>query len=90
MSESRTKRSPLLSTPPSATRSPGNHRGYPTSNLALALSCAHNASMAFTQLFLGFLQPIAVGSAAVFALFLVLGLKTPRRSPALITRRTPR
>lgn len=68
----------------------GNHRGYTTSNLALALPCAHNAAMAFTQLFLGFLQPVAVGSAAVFALLLVLGLKTPRRSPALITRRTTR
>jgi hypothetical protein len=46
--------------------------------------------MAFTQLFLGFLQPVAVGSAAVFALFFLIGLKTPRRSPALITRRTYR
>jgi hypothetical protein len=46
--------------------------------------------MAFTQLFLVFLQPVALGSAAVFALLLVLGLKTPRRSPALITRRTTR
>jgi hypothetical protein len=46
--------------------------------------------MVFTQLFVGFLQPVAVGSAAVFALFLVIGLKTPRRSPALITRRTYR
>jgi hypothetical protein len=46
--------------------------------------------MAFTQLFLGFLQPVAVGSATVFALFVVIGLKTPRRSPVLITRRTTR
>jgi hypothetical protein len=46
--------------------------------------------MALTQVFLGFLQPVALGSAAVFALLLVLGLKPPRRSPALITRRTPR
>ncbi len=46
--------------------------------------------MAFTQVFLGFLQPVAFGSAAVFALLLVIGLKTPRRSPALITRRTIR
>ena len=46
--------------------------------------------MAFTQLFVGFLQPVAVGSAAVFALLLVIWLKTPRRSPSLITRRTTR
>ncbi len=46
--------------------------------------------MAFTQLFVGFLQPVAVGSAAVFALFFFIGLKTPRRSPAMITRRTTR
>ena len=46
--------------------------------------------MAFTQLFVGFLQPVAVGSAAVFALFFFIGLKTPRRSPALTTRKTSR
>jgi len=46
--------------------------------------------MAFTQLFVGFLQPVAVGSAVVFALFFLIGLKTPRRSPAVITRRTSR
>ena len=46
--------------------------------------------MAFTLVFLGFLQPVAFGSAAVFALLLFIGLKTPRRSPVLITRRTIR
>jgi len=46
--------------------------------------------MAFSQLFIGFLQPVALGSAAVLALFFALGLKTPRRSPALISRRTVR
>jgi hypothetical protein len=46
--------------------------------------------MAFTQLFLGFLQPVALGSAAVFALFLVIGIKTPRRSPVLINRKPSR
>jgi hypothetical protein len=46
--------------------------------------------MAFTQLFFGFLRPVALGSAAVFLLFFVIGLKTPRRSPAIITRRPPR
>jgi hypothetical protein len=46
--------------------------------------------MAFTQLFLGFLQPVALGSAAVFVLLFIIGLRTPRRSPFLATRRTSR
>jgi len=46
--------------------------------------------MAFTQVFVGFLRSVALGSAAVFALLLVIGLKTPRRSPALVSRRTSR
>jgi hypothetical protein len=46
--------------------------------------------MAFTQLFLGFLQPVALGSAAVFVLLFIIGLRTPRRSPVLATRKTSR
>jgi len=46
--------------------------------------------MAFTQVFLGFLQPVALGSATVFALFLVIGIKTPRRSPVLANRKPSR
>jgi hypothetical protein len=46
--------------------------------------------MAFTQLFFGFLRPVAMGSAAVLALLFLIGLKTPRRSPTFITRRPPR
>jgi hypothetical protein len=80
----------FISTPSSARPFFRNHQVYPTSNLASAFPFAHNAAMAFTQLFLGFLQPVAVGSATVFALFVVIGLKTPRRSPVLITRRTTR
>lgn len=80
----------VLSTHPSARGFFRNHRVYPTGNLALLRLSVHNAAMAITELFVGFLQPVAVGSAAVFALFFVIGLKTPRRSPALITRRTSR
>jgi hypothetical protein len=46
--------------------------------------------MAFRELFLGFLQPVALGSAAVFVLFGIMGLRTPHRSPALMNRRTSR
>ncbi len=46
--------------------------------------------MAFTQIFVGFLQPVAVGSAAVIALLFAIGLGTPRRSPVLATRRRSR
>jgi len=45
--------------------------------------------MAFSQLFLGFLQPVALGSAAVFALLLVVRIRTPRRSSALMNRENP-
>jgi hypothetical protein len=46
--------------------------------------------MSFTQVFLGFLQPVALGSATVFALFLVIGIKTTRRSPVLVNRKPSR
>jgi hypothetical protein len=46
--------------------------------------------MGFTQLFLGFLQPVALGSAAVFVVLGVIGLRTPSRSGLLVTRRTSR
>jgi hypothetical protein len=46
--------------------------------------------MGFSQLFLGFLQPVAFGSATVFILLFIIGLKTPRSSPAVVARRTYR
>jgi hypothetical protein len=46
--------------------------------------------MGFSQDFVGFLQAVALGSVAVFVLFVLIGLKTPRRSPALVNRRTSR
>jgi hypothetical protein len=46
--------------------------------------------MDFAQLFVGFLQPVAFGSAAVFALIGIVRLRIPRRSPALATRRPSR
>jgi hypothetical protein len=44
--------------------------------------------MAFGELFLGFLQPVALGSAAVFVLFLFVHFRTHRRSPVFVDRRT--
>jgi hypothetical protein len=46
--------------------------------------------MGFMQIFLGFLQPVALGSAAVFVVLGVIGLRTPSRSGLLVTRRTSR
>ena len=63
---------------------------YPGSNVASGDLNAHNAAMSISQVFLGFLQPIALGSAAVFALLLVIHIRTPRRTPALVSRRTYR
>jgi len=45
--------------------------------------------MGLDLLVLGFLQRIAVGAGAVFALFLVISLGVPRRS-AIISRRSIR
>jgi hypothetical protein len=49
-----------------------------------------NAAMAFGQLFFGFLQAVGMGSAAVFVLLLVVGIRTPRRSSTFIRRETSR
>jgi hypothetical protein len=46
--------------------------------------------MEFSRLFLVFLQPVALGSAAVFVVLGVIGLRTPRRSSLLVNRRTSR
>jgi len=46
--------------------------------------------MAFTELVLGFLRPVGIGSAAFFALLLAIRFGTPRRTPAVITRRHSR
>jgi hypothetical protein len=46
--------------------------------------------MDFAQLFVGFLQPVAFGSVAVLALFGIIRLGIPRRSPALAARRSAR
>jgi hypothetical protein len=43
--------------------------------------------MDFSSIFGGFWQPVAYGSIAVVALLIVIRLRTPRRSPALIGRR---
>jgi hypothetical protein len=43
--------------------------------------------MNFSSVFAGFWQPVAYGSIAVVALLIVIRIRTPRRSPALIERR---
>ena len=46
--------------------------------------------MDFAQLFAGFFQSVACGTAAVFALIGIVGIRTPRRSPAMIPRKPSR
>jgi hypothetical protein len=46
--------------------------------------------MEFGQLFYGFLQPVVLGSLAVFLLLGVVSVRSQRRSPALIARRSIR
>jgi hypothetical protein len=63
---------------------------YPASNVAFCPRLLHKSAMGISQLFLGFLQPVALGSAAVFVVLGVIGLRTPRRSSLLVSRRTLR
>jgi len=46
--------------------------------------------MDLAHLFTGFLQPVAIGSAAVLLLLGFLRLRAPRRSAVVITRRPNR
>ncbi len=46
--------------------------------------------MEFAQLFFGFLQPVALGSLAVFLLLGMVSFRSHRRTPVLITRRPNR
>ncbi len=60
------------------------------SNIASGPTCAHNLSMHLGEIFAAFLQPVAIGSAAVFVLLGILRLRIPHRSPALALRKTLR
>ena len=46
--------------------------------------------MHFAQVFSGFFMPVAVGTAAVFALIALVGLRTHHRSPVVISRKLHR
>jgi hypothetical protein len=46
--------------------------------------------MDFSGLFLGFLQPVAFGSGAVFVLLAVIRLRTPQRSQVSFSRKSSR
>jgi len=46
--------------------------------------------MDFAQIFAGFMQPVAIGSAAVLLLLGILHFRSPRRSAVLVTRRPNR
>jgi hypothetical protein len=46
--------------------------------------------MDLAQLFVVFLQPVAYGSAAVFALLGIVGVRTPHRSPSPVSRKQSR
>lgn len=80
------RRKPVSSTRVSA----GNPTVLALSNVASAALCPHNPIMDFAQLFAGFFQSVACGSAAVFALIGIVGIRTPRRSPAMIPRKPSR
>ena len=79
-----------FSDPKNGSRLTTSRWDYPTSNVDSGLPHPHNAEMSLGHLFLGFLQPVALGSVAVLVLLLVIGLRTPRRSPALLPRRPSR
>jgi len=43
--------------------------------------------MDLARLFAGFFQPVLFGSAAVFILIGLVGLRTPHRSPVVVARK---
>ena len=59
-------------------------------NLAEPNRCLHNRFMDFGELFRGFFQTIALGSATVFILLGVVRVRSPRRTPALIPGKSSR
>jgi hypothetical protein len=62
----------------------------PFGNLARNSGGPHNPRMDLAQVFVGFLQPVAFGSIAVFTLFGLVHLRTPHRTPALAEQRPDR
>lgn len=59
-------------------------------NIASANRRAHNRFMDLGELFRGFFQTIALGSATVFILLGVVRLRSSRRTPALIPGKSSR
>jgi hypothetical protein len=59
-------------------------------NIAYFTRRPHNRFMDLGDLFRGFFQTIALGSAAVFILLGVVRLRSPRRTPALIPGKSSR
>jgi hypothetical protein len=60
----------------------------PRRYLALRMLEPHNAEMDVVTVFLDFLQRIAVGAGAVFAILFAIWIALPRRSRIDKTRRT--
>jgi hypothetical protein len=65
-------------------------RDKPDRNVAVATGELHNGEMGVGKVFIDFLERIAVGACAVFALLLVIRFGLPRRSGSAVTRRTRR
>ena len=59
-------------------------------NLADPNGRPHNRFMDLGDLFRGFFQTIALGSATVFILLGVVRLRSPRRTPAMIPGKSSR
>ena len=62
-------------------------RDKPDRNVAVAAGELHNVEMGVGKVFIDFLERIAVGAGAVFALLLVIRLGLPRRSRIAVARR---
>jgi len=72
------------------TLSPHGALERPFRNVACFSEEADNPPMDLSNVFVGFLQPVALGSAAVFVLLGIVRIRIPRRTPAFITRKTSR
>jgi len=63
---------------------------YHQSNVVPDRAQAQNTSMSLGHLLLGFFQLVAIGVLTVFALLFVIRLGIPRRSVAIVSRRSAR
>lgn len=65
-----------------------HYKDRPDRNVAIIHRALHNAGVSISTVVLDFLQRIAIGAGAVFAVLLIIRLGLPKRAGTAVTRRT--